>query len=145
MAERAVVEAAMIFHPCGMGGVGAQVASGDVMVLATDHLPEPREVALDLVRRNAVVAVGERMIDALHVEIEWQRVPMRRLVSDDLAALIATTLRAISTPVWLLLGDECQSAAACAREARSRRGACRFGSEARRRSLRSSLRFAGRM
>src|SRR5437588_221356 len=52
--QRAVVEAAVIFNPSRVRGVLMKVASRYVVVLAFDHLAEPREKRLRLIGARAV-------------------------------------------------------------------------------------------
>ena len=74
----------MILKPSSVSRVAAELAWTDAMMLASDHAPEPREIALRPVDVDAAEkAIGIGVIDALEVEGIAQEIPMRRLVSDD--------------------------------------------------------------
>jgi hypothetical protein len=47
--ERTIALIPMILNPGGMDGVGAKMPCADLVMLATDHPPEARDVALSLV------------------------------------------------------------------------------------------------
>lgn len=80
LGQRAVVLAAVILQPCRMRGVGVQVLRRDEVMLATDHAPQASEVGLGLIGANAVLAERFRVVDALHLELRFKRVPVARLV-----------------------------------------------------------------
>lgn len=76
----------MIFQPGRVGGIGIKEASLHPEMLAADHAAEPREVALNQIGVRAAVAVGLGMVDPAHLEVGFEQIPMRDLVSRDDAA-----------------------------------------------------------
>jgi len=59
----------MILKPSSMSRVAAEPACTDAVMLATDHAPEPCEIALCSVDvDSAEKAVGIRVVDPLDVE-----------------------------------------------------------------------------
>jgi hypothetical protein len=54
-----------VFQPRSLVGVLAKVLVRDVVMLADDYPAQAREVAFPPVRVLPVIAVGERVIDAL--------------------------------------------------------------------------------
>lgn len=65
--QRAVSLAAVIFLPSHLAGVGAQVFAADVVVLPDFGATHPGEEGLGLVGASAVQAVGNRVVDPVHL------------------------------------------------------------------------------
>lgn len=74
--ERSVVPAPMVLFPRRFARVLGKGARRDVVMLATDHAGQTREVALDLVRADAVQAVRLAVVDAEHLVSGVQHVPV---------------------------------------------------------------------
>jgi hypothetical protein len=81
------------------------------MMLAGDHRSQSSEEALDLVRRYAVEAIGERVIDPRHRVVDWEVIPMGGFVRDDRAALRDNTASDFDA-LWFMRIDEGESASA---------------------------------
>jgi hypothetical protein len=65
MDQRAIVDAAMILHPCAVRGVSVKVTGAHFVMLPADHSPQPRKEALSVIGANAIVHEGEAMVDPL--------------------------------------------------------------------------------
>ena len=59
----------MVLNPSCKSSVGVKVASRDAVTLTIHHAAEPGEVALNLIGVRAVMAVGDRVIDAAGSEL----------------------------------------------------------------------------
>ena len=118
----------MIFEPSSVSSVAAKAAWADTVVLAPDHAPQSREIALCPVDMDtAEKAVGIGVVDALEVESIAQEIPMRRLVSDNgcassdarpgeaQAVRLAPEYLSQNAPVAL---TQCHDAATCRRAVR---------------------------
>jgi hypothetical protein len=55
------------------------LARADKVVLALHHAAQTGEIGLDVIRVNAVEAVGNRMIDALGIEFGMKSIPVTGL------------------------------------------------------------------
>jgi hypothetical protein len=73
----------VVLDPGRVRRIGVQVLAADLVMLPTDHSPQPREEALGEVGVDAVPAIGFRMVDAMNVERRLQKIPVRHLVGRD--------------------------------------------------------------
>src|ERR1043165_4674556 len=103
--HRAVVHAAMIFQPRRMGGVLVQILRANIVVPAFDHAAKTREKAFNLIGRNAVEAVRNRVVDPLCRVVEWQPVPTRGFIRDDRAAE-RHDMAHDGNALWFMLADK---------------------------------------
>ena len=60
-----------------------QILRADVMVLATNHVSDPRKEALDEVRVNAIETVSLGVIDPVRTKQRMQRVPVRCFIGEQ--------------------------------------------------------------
>lgn len=58
----------MIFEPASVCGIGIELGGFDAVMLASDHAPQPCEVAFCKIGVSAVEAVSLGMINPLHAE-----------------------------------------------------------------------------
>lgn len=70
-----VCGAAVVFSPCGFLGVPDKVFACDVMGMADFAVAKAGEVGFSMVRAGVLVAVGDFVIDALHLVTRMEFVP----------------------------------------------------------------------
>jgi hypothetical protein len=80
VSQRAVIHPAMIFDPSGMVCVLVKVLRRNVVMLTTDHAAKAAEIALNHIRRDALIRIGFGVIDAVRLEGSVQRIPMSGFV-----------------------------------------------------------------
>ena len=83
----------MIFEPAGVCGIGIELGGFDAVMLASDHAPQPCEVAFCKIGVSAVEAVSLGMIDPFHREGGGEHVPVPKIVGSHDAALNYTFSR----------------------------------------------------
>jgi hypothetical protein len=133
----------MIFEPGGMSRIGIEIPALNPQMLTSNHPTQPREEALGEIGVRAITAVCFGMVDPLHVESRIKHIPVRDLVCRYHAAMSNPFPGEVHA---LGLAQECSGQRPTATLTRdtttTRRLSLRLPSS--RRSMRLSLRFAGR-
>lgn len=78
-----IVDAAIIFAPCGFTGIGMEIRPSDMVVRSGFHRANAREIAFGLVGANALVHELDTVIDAVRIPTGVKRIPSGAIVGMD--------------------------------------------------------------